>query len=678
MDMKHWKRILASVLLAVLLLSLWMKGAAVTSPIIYTLNFAGNPGNRYTMVLPNNLAGGTYNYPNNIIQSAVKRPYKIRGHYSYWFSGNASWNERLDTPYFRIQGITQEVFCVYPNTNDAGEGDFIIPANSSATVTYNAGHYISGILWLGWITNRWGINGGCTITLYFDNAKPDAPSKLSFEGTSLTYINSKCYTQRTVTLSWDTPSDNPEGQVDLSNNCLYEASGIQGYKIYDGVTDITPVYTQTKYITGNSIQLNLNGDGLHTIGIKAFDWEDNPSDLNSIGITVDHTPPTCNLSINNNAPYTKDYNVTLKVSNLNDSGSGVAKVGFSNDNINYDDWETCEPFQKEMTKPWTLLHETDGEKTIYIKLTDYAGNETTIPISKTITLDTTPPTGSITINNGAATTANSYVTLNLNAADPSGVATMQFCNDSNIASYYSTPEPYQATMDWPLSEGEGPKTVYAKFTDRAGNTTEVVIKADITYEIPVYTDNPPVTTLEGSVVWSENQTIDGQVIVPVGASLTISAGVTVTIDGPSTSDPIKNGLIIQGSLTIESGVTFVVPDYRWMGIIISGSGSASLTGATIDWAQRGLAILDNADVTVTGCSFSHNDSGIHVYRSAPVITDCTFEANTYGIKEDAIDEQRPAVNGCVFTSNWVNYYHDPLTRITIEQLNQIPGNGGNQ
>ena len=81
--------------------------------------------------------------------------------------------------------------------------------------------------------------------------------------------------------------------------------------------------------------------------------------------------------------------------------------------------------------------------------------------------DTTPPTGTITINNGAAQTNTTSVTLTLSATDNSGtVSQMQFSNNRTT---YSTAEAYATSKTWTLASGDGTKTVYAKFKDAAGN-----------------------------------------------------------------------------------------------------------------------------------------------------------------------------------------------------------------
>ena len=117
-------------------------------------------------------------------------------------------------------------------------------------------------------------------------------------------------------------------------------------------------------------------------------------------------------------------------------------------------------------------------------------------------LDTTGPTGTITINGGAAYTNNHTVTLTLSAMDPSGVSQMQFHSPGYI---WSDPEPYGTTKSWTLKY-DNSQTVSAKFKDGAGNWSDPV-SATINYDwwIPtgsvringggnvVYTSNPDVT-----------------------------------------------------------------------------------------------------------------------------------------------------------------------------------------
>jgi len=83
--------------------------------------------------------------------------------------------------------------------------------------------------------------------------------------------------------------------------------------------------------------------------------------------------------------------------------------------------------------------------------------------------DTTPPTGTIKINNDSQYTKSTTVTLTLSAEDNpggSGLSQMQFSNDGVT---WSTLETYSTTKTWTLDSTEGTKTVYVKYKDVAGN-----------------------------------------------------------------------------------------------------------------------------------------------------------------------------------------------------------------
>ena len=87
-------------------------------------------------------------------------------------------------------------------------------------------------------------------------------------------------------------------------------------------------------------------------------------------------------------------------------------------------------------------------------------------ITRTITLDKTAPTGgTITINNGAASTATTSVTLQVTPPSDSGsgVAYMAFSNTSTPVP--TTWIPVATTASWVLDATAGTRTVYAWFKD---------------------------------------------------------------------------------------------------------------------------------------------------------------------------------------------------------------------
>ncbi|MEM2990217.1 MAG: hypothetical protein QXQ02_03430 [Halobacteria archaeon] len=79
--------------------------------------------------------------------------------------------------------------------------------------------------------------------------------------------------------------------------------------------------------------------------------------------------------------------------------------------------------------------------------------------------DTTPPTGSISINNGATYTNSTSVILSISASDPSGVSQMCVSNTTLCSSW----ETYTTSKSWTLTSGDGTKIVYILFKDNIGN-----------------------------------------------------------------------------------------------------------------------------------------------------------------------------------------------------------------
>lgn len=100
--------------------------------------------------------------------------------------------------------------------------------------------------------------------------------------------------------------------------------------------------------------------------------------------------------------------------------------------------------------------------------------------------DTTPPVGSITIDNGDGYTTNLSVVLSLDAQDDIGsVSEMDFSNDNTN---WAGPEPYSTTKNWFLEDDIGTKTVYVKYSDTAGNWSNSF--SDQIY----FDDTPPIIT----------------------------------------------------------------------------------------------------------------------------------------------------------------------------------------
>src|SRR3990170_3211760 len=96
-----------------------------------------------------------------------------------------------------------------------------------------------------------------------------------------------------------------------------------------------------------------------------------------------------------------------------------------------------------------------GNGTVVDYTYDANGNMVSMSVN-----DTLPPSGSISINNGAETTTSTAVTLSLSATDNSGTVSQMSLSDDN-ATWFAW-EPYATSKAWTLSAGDGNKTVYVQ------------------------------------------------------------------------------------------------------------------------------------------------------------------------------------------------------------------------
>jgi len=205
------------------------------------------------------------------------------------------------------------------------------------------------------------------------------------------------------------------------------------------------------------------GDGQKRVYVQIRDVVGNIGQASAV-IMLDATPPSIDLfQIEGGKPFTRNANVVLTII-ATDDGSGLATTAFREAGQL---WTTPEPFNT--SREW-LLSSGDGEKTLYVRVSDLAGNEVT-ETSK-IAVDTTPPSLRLTIDSGAAYTNTTRVTLSVDATDPapgSGADSMTFSNDGFS---WSSFEPVGASRVWTLGGGDASKRVWARVLDAVGNVAE--------------------------------------------------------------------------------------------------------------------------------------------------------------------------------------------------------------
>jgi len=196
-------------------------------------------------------------------------------------------------------------------------------------------------------------------------------------------------------------------------------------------------------------------------------------------VTNDEVPPAGNVSINEGATYVKTTAVTLNLEGT-DVGTGIGQVMASN----HSDFGGATWVVYADTLDWTLTS-GDGDRAVYLRFRDRAGNESLV-CSDTIILDTTPPTGSLLIAGGADVVTDTLVVLTLSATDANDVTHMRLRNDGAA---WPAWEPFVASRTWTLPTPLGEHTVWIQFRDVAGNVS-TAYSDTVVYSYPYHAHLP--------------------------------------------------------------------------------------------------------------------------------------------------------------------------------------------
>lgn len=187
-------------------------------------------------------------------------------------------------------------------------------------------------------------------------------------------------------------------------------------------------------------------------------------------VNIDTTPPAGTLVINGGDRYTTEPLVTLMLDAFDSNGVSSVLLG-ENPDLQGMAWQKYDPFV-----PWTLSR-GDGLKKVFARFRDVNGWESTI-VSDSILLDTRPPGGSFTINNGAEFTSDTCVKLTLNGTDSAGVAKVLISNKEDFSDGMDW-TPYGPQINWTLLPGSGERTVYLRFCDMALHESDTLCDAII-------------------------------------------------------------------------------------------------------------------------------------------------------------------------------------------------------
>lgn len=197
-------------------------------------------------------------------------------------------------------------------------------------------------------------------------------------------------------------------------------------------------------------------------GTKTIVLQLGSPDEGQLGAPTTHTVylsdgfPTGSIAINNGAVATNSTQVTLSLSSW---GSTEMYITSTPGCETGGEWE---PYS--ITKAWTLANE-NASNSVYVQYRD-AAHILSPCYSDSILHDNIPPAnGTISINNGDASTTSTSVTLTLAATEANE---MYITNTAGCSSGGSW-ESYATSKAWVLSQNSGTATVYVKFRDSVSN-----------------------------------------------------------------------------------------------------------------------------------------------------------------------------------------------------------------
>ncbi|MFT3713231.1 MAG: carboxypeptidase regulatory-like domain-containing protein [Archangium sp.] len=378
------------------------------------------------------------------------------------------------------------------------------------------------------------------------------------------------------------------------------------------------------YVRDTSFTRPTSADGVQTVAAQFVDNAGNPSDVALATIVVDTVPPTGSLTVVRGARASVDgYTNTLLVELAEMWGAepngGYVQVRLANDSVDLSS-AVAQPTRARAS--WFLDAQGEGQKTVHYLFIDAAGNQAGAG-QATIIYDATAPLVTANLTSGSPT-SNPTVTISLNTVETSpyspdaGVSVAQSAIFTNAV---VGPYPSNNTVNYTLSPGDGPRNVFVRVRDAAGNdgTASVSLELDTTPPtglgislVGALDDGTPSATLTSDPVVTVNLTQSGATQVLLGdGSLTSCPAVSGTWRNITGTSIANHPLAGTGSVRT---VTACFAD---------GAGNvAGPVSATINYDG---AAPSGCQLALTGLRTNGNPSGVSrtALRSIPyTLTNC--------------------------------------------------------
>ena len=215
-------------------------------------------------------------------------------------------------------------------------------------------------------------------------------------------------------------------------------------------------------------------------------------------VTDNQAPANPTISINNNTSLTNSTSVTLALGATDNIA--VTQMQLSNDGASYSAWENY-----VTTKAWTLSS-TNGEKTVYVKYRDSAGNVSVVASDK-ISLDNIAP---IISNISDTTLSSTTAVIRWNTSELT-TSQLEYGFTTNYGSLTAENTILKTSYETSLSGLSPDKTIYhyrVKSKDNAGNQSISIDKTFVTPGLTDFISPDPIIDFRASDVTQTSATLN--------------------------------------------------------------------------------------------------------------------------------------------------------------------------
>ncbi len=334
------------------------------------------------------------------------------------------------------------------------------------------GGFGPNLIYVRFIDSHGLVSAPVNATVYFDPYPPQG--HISVNG------GEPCTDERSVRLDLEHSDETGVALVELSNDGAF--------------TDPSIVPLGTTSIDGWT--LAGGDDGVRTVHMRLTDMAGNAQVLND-SIELYIPKPSGSVLIEDGAEATNRTIVHLAIGVPRELRATRMQLSLDPDFLGME-WEAVAP------ERMVILPPGDRTVSIHVRFLDFRGI-TSLPVSDSIVLDTTPPAINITLDGGSRYTLDGTISVELGYDDASPPGVMRVCGDGRFD--LSQPRPFEALFDWVVPEREGDHEVFVMVADAAGNSVEACATVH-------YATIPPVldlTFVGGAVVNGS-----GDLLVSVG------------------------------------------------------------------------------------------------------------------------------------------------------------------